>query len=561
MSLFRHYKQFALREEICHIILNIVERGHFCERVKKKLQTSKPLTKWRSGPLFPSLPQTTSLNIYDLRAASSESRLSIISLVGLVNRGAERIYLVQNDDDEFWLKEIDPALPRVDNGLKVGDDLLSHLLTVYRQQVKGLVIYDPRLADTVNVATTLAGLRDGLVVSPDQADKLQADPYRLPVLSDLRKYAWKTPLQAYAWAYAQLLPECSHELVAGLDPKIHDSLRSFLVTHRVFTYWLDARKFWSSLSQGWLSERCLLKRILANFPPGSPHLGWFVDEYFGVRLTSHRALLTFASDYCTNLEIWSSLSPQVTSSGVKDEPEDIHEKQGKTDTTYLSFTISDGDNLQYCQHFLLRQWNNPARGSLPLGWTISPALQEVMPNLAEFYRKTATRNDEFIAAPSGLGYIFPSLWPRAYRENFLALTGKHMQAMHISLLLVLDRTLFSLKFLNPSLQELFAKRLKTYGLRGIVSGWGSPLPSWRQRAGLPIYQNLGMAQNPQRTLFLIEQAAKRGTRFINVCIYTWSISPSDLQDIVKQLGDGFTVVTPGELLELLNTDAKHKASR
>ena len=127
-----------------------------------------------------------------------------------------------------------------------------------------------------------------------------------------------------------------------------------------------------------------------------------------------------------------------------------------------------------------------------------------------------------------------------------------MQSMHLSILQVLDsNTWFSQKFLNPGLQKLFVEELRASGLRGILSGSGSICPSWSRRAGVPIYQNLGLAQNPQRTLSLIQQAARRGTRFINVYIFAWNITPDDLEGIVKQLGEGFTVVTPGQLLMLL----------
>jgi hypothetical protein len=127
-----------------------------------------------------------------------------------------------------------------------------------------------------------------------------------------------------------------------------------------------------------------------------------------------------------------------------------------------------------------------------------------------------------------------------------------MQAMQLTLLQVLDSSgWFSMKFLNSDLQKLFA----AHDLRGIFSGAGSGAPSWHQRAGLPIYQNLGLAFNPARTLSLIKRAAGRGTRFINVYLFAWSITPGDVQSIVEQLGDSFTVVTPGRLLALIQQEA------
>ena len=50
----------------------------------------------------------------------------------------------------------------------------------------------------------------------------------------------------------------------------------------------------------------------------------------------------------------------------------------------------------------------PGAGSVPLGWTISPVLQEAAPTLAAYYARTASPNDALIAGPSGAGYILPS---------------------------------------------------------------------------------------------------------------------------------------------------------
>jgi len=510
--------------------------------------------------LFPALPQTTHLTICDLRLTAPDLQLTIATLAGVVNRGPQRLYFIESDDDIFWLSELGASLPRTRLAL-AGDDLLAHLLTEYRDHLTGLILYDPALPDTRNVASVLAALDDGLAVSPTQAQQLQNDPYRLPVLADLRIHAWKSSVQVYRWAYDHLLPRCSANLLAGLDPTISARLRSFLVTHRIFTCWLDTRRIARLSSPGWLSGRGLFRHILARFAPGSLYLGWFPDEPSGIRLTSRAALLTLASDHCTNLTVWSNLPERARESDptLSGSPTlSLEDRAGagrQAKRTYLSFTFSDGDNLQYCQHRLLRLWQDPARGSLPLGWTIAPALGQAMPALAAFYRRTATANDEFIAGPSGAAYLLPSRLPRAQRAAFLQRTAASMQAMQLTLLQILDsNTRFSMKWLHPGLQKLFIAHLAPYGLRGVFSGAGSVSPSWHRRAGLPIYQNLGLAMTPQRTLQLILRAAARGQRFINVYVFAWRISPGDLFEIVKQLDGTFCLVTPGRLLELIEQE-------
>lgn len=44
---------------------------------------------------------------------------------------------------------------------------------------------------------------------------------------------------------------------------------------------------------------------------------------------------------------------------------------------YVSLLWSDVDNLQFDQNMLYKAWKDPARGSIPVGTALSPALQEL----------------------------------------------------------------------------------------------------------------------------------------------------------------------------------------
>src|SRR5437588_10645378 len=118
--------------------------------------------------------------------------------------------------------------------------------------------------------------------------------------------------------------------------------------------------------------------------------------------------------------------------------------------------MSEGDNLQYNQHRMAQLWRDPARGSVPIGWTISPALIQVAPAMAAYYLRTATPQDELLAGPSGAGYMLPSRWPGEQLPAFLPLTGQLLQRMHLATLQVLDSGgLGSMAFTNRSLQQRF----------------------------------------------------------------------------------------------------------
>ncbi|HKV58249.1 MAG TPA: hypothetical protein VJO32_08200, partial [Ktedonobacteraceae bacterium] len=220
---------------------------------------------------------------------------------------------------------------------------------------------------------------------------------------------------------------------------------------------------------------------------------------------------------------------------------------------YISFTISDGDNLQFNQHRMYRLWQDTARGSIPLGWTIAPSLIEAAPTLAAYYRKTATRNDELLAGPSGAAYIWPSYWPADRLGAYLQRTGTLMQQMDLQTIEVLDGLLSRL-FPFRAWQTQYAKSLSPFGVRGILTGDSYRRSGWRVVAGVPVIKNLGLAKNAAHTLELIKSntpAQVQNPTFLNIYIYAWSMAPTDISKLAQGLDNRYEVVTPGQLCALI----------
>src|SRR5581483_11578336 len=255
-----------------------------------------PDLDWSDGRMLPAFQTVQHLDIYDIQAASRDIQLAATTLAGIINRPCPRVFLIGNNEDAYWLQHLFEAVPQ-DAAHPGGNDALQALLAAYHESITGLIIYDPNLVDTINVATTLAGQRDAGVVSPELAQSLQ-DTYKLPVLVDLRTYHWRSRVQAYHWAQQNLLDGASARMLAGLGPDNVSGLRSFLVATRTFVYWLDSRNYLPDLSDGLLSERGLMQQICSAFLPGGVHLGWFIDESSGVHLTSQAAMTVLATDNC-----------------------------------------------------------------------------------------------------------------------------------------------------------------------------------------------------------------------------------------------------------------------
>lgn len=522
--------------------------------------------EWSARRIVPKFQSVSQLDVYDVRGASHDEQITATVVAGLVNRPQPRIYLLANADDLFWLQQAFSAVPHTIS-THTGSAALHAMLSTYRRVIQGMIIYNPALPDTINVATTMAGQQDCIIVSPELADELKS-AYQLSVLDDLRKYAWRDRLEIYQWAQQHLLPKSSARIIAGLNPETFCGLRSFLVATRAFVYWLDSRLYRPDFSARLLSERILLRQILASYSTGAVHMGWLIHEQSGVSLASDVGMLVVASDYTLNLEVWmaSQLADHEMPAAVQKTEAIVARAK-----VYVSFTMSDGDNLQYCQHRLRTIWHDPARGSVPIGWTLSPLLAQAAPGMAAYYARTASANDEFVAGPSGMGYMYPSCWPRTQLEPFLHQTGELMQTLRMTLLNILDvdpiyRTglpwlaAFSwrgMRLTNTRIQHQFAQVLANYGVRGMLTGAGfTGLPAhWKNVDHLPLYNNLGFTETVAQTVQLIKLATwiyRRRPLFLNVYLIAWKMTPTLVQQIMRQLGDEYEYVLPSTLLALLS---------
>jgi hypothetical protein len=166
---------------------------------------------WPTDQLLPSFAAPRFLDVADLLESPGDVRLLMATLQGVINRSEPRIYLLENVEEgkETWLRELEVPYKTAESPWQVFEK--------YLPEIKGLVIYDPAMADTVNVATTLAGLHDAVVASPELAEKLAAAPYRLPIIDDLRG-KFSSRLEAYSWQYENLRQNTTNRMLVGLSP-------------------------------------------------------------------------------------------------------------------------------------------------------------------------------------------------------------------------------------------------------------------------------------------------------------------------------------------------------
>ncbi|GCE16016.1 GxGYxYP domain-containing protein [Tengunoibacter tsumagoiensis] len=349
--------------------------------------TSQSLMSWPTSRLFPHFCCLNSLKVITLTKLPADQRTLFVSLQGLLNRQQTRIYVREDEfggSSDFWLTQLHVPYSNVADPFS--------LFTTYHDEISGLIVTDPQQPATINLATTLAGQRNALIVSPHLLQQ-RMRLFHLPVLMDLRLFHFSSAFMVYQYAYKHYWSLSNHHLLVGLSPWEAGHLRDYAIATHAMVIWLDP---------GDLLQRILLHSFFAAMPAGSSYLGWWKNEPAGIRSASSYGIATYATDLASNLTVLGATS-LVRQRFFLSSPLRLQRK------IYISLFMSDGDNIQIDQHRLVQKWNDPERGRIPLGWTLSPALVDLAPVILNYYRETATINDDLVAGPSGMGYLYPHL--------------------------------------------------------------------------------------------------------------------------------------------------------
>ena len=157
---------------------------------------------------LPRLPRAKFLEAADLSALNGDEQSLLVTLQGQINRVEPRLYFYWGTDTTNleWLNTI-PVPHRISTEP-------WEFLARYRREIRGAVIYDPNVPDSINVATAIASERDGVI-----ATAALAQAHQLNVLEDLTGRFTDT-VSAYTWARANVWPRLSDRILTAISPSI-----------------------------------------------------------------------------------------------------------------------------------------------------------------------------------------------------------------------------------------------------------------------------------------------------------------------------------------------------
>lgn len=499
---------------------------------------------WYEDSALPQLGEVAE-EVYsvDLTFQSQEIKTAMATLQGIINRKQPRM-LVLNDAGEqnlTWPRELG-----ISHTFKL--DYMD-MIYQFKNEIKGLVIYDEAIPDTVNVAGTIAGVEDAIPVSSRIAELLVKEPYCLPVLVDLRGM-FQDKYQAYEYLYANYWSRCSRRLFVGMHPTGHNAhFRDMAAAVKAVVIWLEPNN---------TADKALLDKFYSNAVSGtSYHGGWWPEEGSGVGYGTTKGVPTIPSDFFENATIYAAQSREIYTPTVPAKP-DLENK------VYVMLSISDGDNIQYTQHVMKMRWDSSRRGVIPLGWTCTPALLDAAPGILDHYYRTATDKDVLICGPSGIGYTRLQMFNSDYDTNrFFQATNRYFEKTGFDIITVWNQfpTNNTSRFSNavngyfPSLLGLTTQDKQSKEARIRILNGKTPLIIFADDSGLMSYdQSTGNIKNK------IGNAAKNhkgnAPAFYAAQVVAWDVGVDQLIQMVDELNAQYPgkieFVRPDHFMMLLN---------
>jgi hypothetical protein len=326
-------------------------------------------------------------------------------------------------------------------------------------------------------------------------------------------------------------------VLIGLNPEVHQgSLREYATALGAAVVWLDPNI---------AGESTLLNSFLSSMAPGSCYMGWWPEEGPGIERASVYGISTVASDFCANLTVHSGMPRTIQVKPIPPKPR----LQNKI---YVAFILSDGDNLQYVEHLMRKLWNNPDRGAVPIGWTVSPAMVDAMPGALNFYHQSATPNDNLISGPSGWGYTYPNDWPdQSMLNQFVAKTEEYNERAGLRVITVWNGINGGI---DQSVGETYADFAPS--LLGVTAqNTGGPLSIYNDSLpGKPLSCNYCTGEQAMKDHIASASIGWNGTepRFVIIQAQPWTdVKPSNFKNVMNSLNSNYSVVRPDHLFQLL----------
>lgn len=347
----------------------------------------------------PSVERDTSAYLFNMNMGG-DFRVMVETLQGIVNRDGPRLFFHLNWKPynvkwaEIYTREYGIGFTTVPD--------VETLIDTFREDIKGIILYDPEIDATRWLAVTLGGLEDALPVPA--GDERFARFETFPVKADLTG-SFLGSLDAYAQMLPDLMPRCNRSVAHAVGGGTVDGHYigwgfpgvDYVVANRGLVFNLgcvdeDTEAFGRVIA-GTPDQREKYKWILDRLDQPALTLGYgeFEMDWFDLLASYGHLYLHWGENLSFHAQVQAHDPAFRQQKAIR--PEDVHVED---DVYYISFVTSEGDSMKGPLPFFFDSWFDPARGSVPMNWAIHPEMVR-FPAMLEYYYSTATTNDYFVA--------------------------------------------------------------------------------------------------------------------------------------------------------------------
>ncbi|MGH7941932.1 MAG: lectin-like domain-containing protein [Limisphaerales bacterium] len=479
---------------------------------------------WPASQFLPTFSTPAQpIECIDVDGLPSDQQALFSSLEGIVNRNQPKLACVSAaSEGEFTWMNLHNLSHTTVSGFVA--------LTQFKSDVTGLVVYDTNMMDTLNLATTIAGVKNELICDAALLPTLTNSPYALAIVDDLRgRFSNKN--QVYGYLYTNYWPQCTHRLMGGLQTNNFWYLRDYLVATKCAVVWLDPNVS---------PDNSTLALFMSGMTPvDGVYIGWWPNESADMEWIAQYGIPVMASDLFDNGSLYGGVVTNIAFPVIPPAP-------ALQNKIYVSITLSDGDNVQYMQHTMYQNWQSSSRGKVPIGWTVQPLLADFDPEMLNYFWSTATTNDCLVAGPSGAGYTRISYWSAGNVASYTKASNPYLQRTGI-------RAATVWLTVSSATGNNYATNCPTLlGADDYQDGYYMKNYSGMPFAGFPANANYASTVSNLLAAITNTVSSWNGSSpmFISVEGDAWNLKPADCQTFANSLNANFVVVRPDHLFLL-----------
>lgn len=400
--------------------------------------------------------------LYDGSGQSAEDKLIAMTLAGIVNREEPRLYLRNvyetwsySQTDELWENEY-----KTTGGVNFTEiKNINALVQYFKSFMKGAITYDASLTYgnfsgqsfrwQAEAAAMLCGLTDCIPVPStnttidiNKPDMIDVPDYfngqstiQVSAKLELSMHSWNnsslnTEQRYFAWldwALNNLLTRCNTSKFYIRE------ITDWAVNQRMFQLNLGGTEElrFTSLSD---EKAAKIERVMNYMKEKKPNeifhvYGWMRPEPLVQWVSAYGG--SFHETLLSNLS-WHHIFP-VNAYFEYNRPADVNPASVNLENKYyVLFIASEGDAGNWNIGFQGGAWQSATRGQVPVAWGFNLQMLDEFPFIGQYYYRTATANDGFMAVSTPLGYAYPDVFPTSYLPDAKAKTIALMDKFNVN---------------------------------------------------------------------------------------------------------------------------------